>query len=331
MSANKTLNEPVVGMQFRCPRERGELFCLLTLGIVFAGGPQLKADERTDYIRKLEQQAIDYRKQMNAVKVVWKTNWPKYVQQPVYERMPEERTIWAKDDKLRCDLRRKTLDNREHITQKVITPDLLIHNYDDRGPVDLYTDKKLRPLNPAGDPYHPRLLGMFPWTVQSLEQFELGALFTRKDRQIIEIIRERDVGANLWKVTSKPTESRSTLTSWIDPEKGPSITRLKIMGSSGGNTGQDEVQVEYAKFGNAGIWYPARVSYRRTENGKLTFHEDTVTLAADFDSDIANDTFRLAGLDLPAGREVTVDVVHPCIWDGKQLISAVRPPNKKKR
>jgi hypothetical protein len=301
---------------------------LLSLGVLFATGFYLRADERTDNVRKLEQQAIDYRKQMNAVKVVWRTTWPKYVQQPVYEKLSEERTIWAKDDKLRCDLRWRSLDNREHLTQKVVTPDVWIQNYDDQRSADLYTDKKLRPLNPAGDLYHPRMLGMFPWTVHTLGQFELDGLFNRIDRQITDIVRDRDGGANVFRVSSKLTGSGSTVTVWIDPEKGPSITHIMIMWSSGGTKGQQEAQVEYAKFGQGGIWYPARVAYRRVENGTLTFHEDTATLAADFDSEIANDTFRLAGMDLPAGREVTVDVLYPCIWDGRQLRSAIRPPKR---
>jgi hypothetical protein len=328
MVPNKSNDAPLDGTDSACPSDRAGPFYLLTLGILFATAPQLSADEKTDYIRKLEQQAIDYRKQMNAVKVVWKTPWPKYVQQPVYEKIPEERTIWAKDDKLRCDLRRKTLDDHEHLTQKVITPDVWIQNYDDQRAADLYTNKKLRPLNPAGDVYHPRMLGMHPWTVHTLGQFELDGLFTRKDRQITDIARERNASANLFKVTSKLTGSGSTVTSWIDPEKGPSITRILCAWSGGGHQGQQEVQVEYGQFGKRGIWYPARVSYRRMENGTLTFHEETVTPAADFDSEVADGTFSLAGLDLPVGRQVTVDVVYPCIWDGKQLVSAIRPAKR---
>jgi hypothetical protein len=257
------------------------------------------------------------------MKVIWKITMPKYLAQPISEKFTREVTVWARDHNLRSDQRRKGPGAIDQLRQRIQAGDAVIDTINDRESVNFYHKSQSATSSP--DLFHPRQLGMFPWLTLGLGQFGLNDLFNRQDRQIVEVATQQSDGENLWKVTSKLEGPGSTVTVWIDPEKGPSVKRIVTLGSHDSHQYREELQAEYGRFGQRQIWYPSRVTFRQWNDDRLIVHEETVCELVDFDSDIPDATFKLQGLGLPRGREVLVDGSEPCIWDGNQLIGRARP------
>jgi len=293
-----------------------------SLTLVFLQGglaPTSFADDSIEYVRGLEQQAVAYRNQMDQMKVVWRIKTLKAARQPVYEQISHEVTVWAKGRKLRAEERREFADDSPQLEQRVLTEDYFIDTLDERFPVEL-TQQHDHPTQYAL--FHPRTLGTYATTTLTLDQHRVNEIFGRKDRQIQNVTKEQaSSGDEQWKAVSVLTGAGSTITTWIDPNKGPSVTRIVAAGA----LGQDELQITYSQYGSRRVWYPSKVSFQQWEGDKLIAHEETVTASADFDSDIPDSIFRLRDLGLRQGRKVLVDGVRPCYWNGEQLVDQLRP------
>ena len=215
-----------------------------------------------------------------------------------------------------------TRDNKR-FEQLVLTEDSFINTLDPRYPVEYL---RVRDHATEGWIFHPRILGMYPWTTQTLHQFTLNALFSPQDRKIVDVRKELQDGSEVWKVTSRRETFGSTVTVWIDPAKGPSVVRISSEGAQGEKSAHCDLELTCAKFGKKGYWYPAKVTYRSWDGKKLLHHEETATVSAEFDKEIPDSTFRLGSLGLPPGRAVLIDNWKKATWDGQELLDGISPP-----
>lgn len=254
---------------------------------------------------------------MTYERVVWHITVRKDAIQPIYEGIDTHATIWAKGRNLRTDLEEKT-QTRRQVQHLVLTADFFI---DTTAPPHAVRYDQTKDAQPKTALFHPRILGMFPAQTLTLGQFALGEVLSRKDRSIMGANMEVRGGANVLKITSKLAAAGTTVTCWIDPKKGPSIVRIE----GGDEEGREELDVNYAQFGERRLWYPSKVLYRSWIRGALVCEEETVTESADFDNVIPDSTFRLQSLELPAGRSVLVNGYRYSKWDGHELVDAPPP------
>jgi hypothetical protein len=273
--------------------------------------------------RELEKRAVAYRQSMDQMRVVWEITCLKDSLQPVREKVTDRLTIWAKGRKLRTDLQSNGPGKNERLEQYVLTENTFIDTLDTRLPVEFL---RVKDHPTQGYVFHPRILGMYPWTTVSLHQFSLNELFGRQDRIIRHVVKEERNGSEVWRVTSMLASRNVLFPSWIDPSKGPSVIGMVTESGDGKTKLRQELDVVCAKFGRRGVWYPQKVSYHYSDGKKVSSHEEIVTRTADFDTEIPDSTFQLAALGLPPGRSVLIDNWRNATWDGKKLIESIAPP-----
>lgn len=164
--------------------------------------------------------------------------------------------------------------------------------------------------------FDPRRLGMVPVLSGLLYLHDIDSLLGRADRRDVRV-DDGTLSGFTTKVLSFELFGGERVRYWIAPEAAYSVIRCEFEWDGG----VDVVESDLVHYPDAGVWFPSRVTYKRWEDGTVTQEEVVTVESAVFGGEIADETFELAGLDLPQGLIVyDISSQTSSTWDGSQLV-----------
>ncbi len=111
---------------------------------------------------------------------------------------------------------------------------------------------------------------------------------------------------------------------WISPSEQYAVKRAEIASTAGGRFWESRIEATGQVHQPSGIWFPTRCKYRQQIDGQLESEEVVDVRVISLNEKIPDETFTLAGMNLPVGLPVTDSrgVGDPLTmkWDGTQLV-----------
>jgi hypothetical protein len=179
-----------------------------------------------------------------------------------------------------------------------------------------------RSLAGSLDPvFDPRAIGM-----------ACGMLYDHESRTLSTAInnatwtnRTVTVGADGLLLLAATVPGWGTARCWIDPARGHNPVRFEEISSPTIPGAPKNVEVtrdiELAQDAVSGRWFPSRLRFRATHDGKPHMVEDIEVVSAEVDRPIDPKVFSLAGFGLPIGELVfEPGATKEQYWDGQRLV-----------
>jgi hypothetical protein len=156
--------------------------------------------------------------------------------------------------------------------------------------------------------------------VSGLSGKNLDEFMLRPDRKDLRM--EKDVlnGESVWKVTYKLVAAyEQEVRFWISPRQGYGMLRFESDRDFGSYRRTFKLLVDLSQYEQGGVWYPKKVVYQETKDGKLEEEEIASVEEAVFSREIPDETYSIAALNLSSDREFTVDG-RSMVWNGAKLV-----------
>lgn len=182
--------------------------------------------------------------------------------------------------------------------------------------------------------FDPRIIGVATQQVGAWWRIGLSDLLESQTLRTGAVRSDRLNDESVW-VIDAHYESGIDTRLWFSPEKGGSIVASRVEMDDNGTPFADVMSAKVAEYpaGNDQVWFPSEVhSYRELPDGRTS--ESLLRIeSAEFNLEIPEETFTLAGFDLPIGTHVAVPrseyvrlseksgaVQRQKKWDGTQLV-----------
>lgn len=289
-------------------------------GTAFGGADDLQGPPPD--ARALLEKAIDYRTKIDGGKVVMRVVTKRNVDQPVYERMGFEWTLAFRGKDVRCTMVETKPDGTIWSFRKLNTAKLYVDDSPTVGPAFIRNLKEHK--KPEGYLFHPRILGLVPSTVFSLDQFGVQRNLLPGD-YILGTTRLDRLGATpAWLCESRSKiDTRVSMRVWIAPQMDHAVLGVECdSGGVGGSLAVNRVESTYEKYGST--WFPKQVTLVEKRNGEIDYHQVTTVESATFGS-MPDREFTIDALGLVRGREFLIDATRTESWVGDKLVPS--PPS----
>ncbi len=218
------------------------------------------------------------------------------------------------ENKLRCDYHQ----GGEYVHKSVLSGDDFISHLSDSNTTGSFLVKMGSVLHHDGNfpgLFHPLVLGMVSASVGHLyshsEDTQVGRFLDRPSTVAF------DTNANAYRI-DYVFDDESTLRVWVDTERGYSVIRIERASQFQHERLLDAVSSEVVQ--RNGVWFPSKVTWRRSHGDALLVEEVLIIRDAVFNQDVDHVAFTLAGMDIPAGTHIQVVQNGSAIWDGSKMI-----------
>ncbi len=179
----------------------------------------------------------------------------------------------------------------------------------------------------------PRVVGL--QTAQSgfLWNYKLDTSLGSADRSAPTSEKTKWNGIDGYVVRFKQTTTGRKLTYWIVPSMDYSVVRVDFEITGKNVITTRSLKCEMEKHGKPGVWFPKSYVAEEYKGGKLTWSEKLAITDVKINEDLPVDTFRFAGMNIPAGRTIYGNALPTkrskiYQWDGKEIIEVDRAKNK---
>jgi hypothetical protein len=127
-----------------------------------------------------------------------------------------------------------------------------------------------------------------------------------------------DTNANAYRI-DYVFDDGSKLRFWIDPKRGNSVIRIERDSRFQQAELLDTVSSEIVQ--RNGVWFPTKVTWRRSHGDALLVEEILTIRDALFNKNVNHVGFTLAGMNVPAGTYIrTRPNTGSAIWEGSEII-----------
>ncbi|MGC1275935.1 MAG: hypothetical protein WBC44_19695 [Planctomycetaceae bacterium] len=171
----------------------------------------------------------------------------------------------------------------------------------------------------------PQTLGMSVNPPSSLAEDGLGRLLNRTNRLPTAVTQDEVDGVPARRIDYSRAgfEAVWKASVWIAPDQGHGLIRAVENFTIEGVEHAVEVRSKLKQYPDGGIWYPTETVTTMVDDGKL-FYRDTVTVKeAEFNRPIDPDEFTLKGLNLEVGRLIvdrSEGLPRGLDWDGEKAV-----------
>ena len=268
--------------------------------------------------RELEQKVLAYRRGLKSGHVVIRESNTKYRNGPAYLKIVRTYDLTFDGLKVRS-LATWTSPKNERVTRNISTESGAIENdYEDMPVIMKRTNE---PETRSKDAVHPWLLGLINGPISSFSSSTLDETF-RFSKGIAEptVIATRVGSDPAWQIVYDHPSIDLRASVVVVPNFGYGVTSIVFehVTKTGQRLPLDITTADYRAYGKH--WYPSKVVYRQHGKQGLAREEIMEVSSADFNISVDPNTFEIAGLGLPVGREVTTTDRFATVWNGDRLI-----------
>lgn len=168
----------------------------------------------------------------------------------------------------------------------------------------------------------PRLIGMVPISTANYPHHNLESVVGRPDRRKTSV-EDVEWNGDKCKLVRYTRNDGLVAKMWICPDKAFGIEKVQIEAGTSKAHYIDTVECALSKDNPAGIWFPESYTYTQHKDGKLTKKEHTRVNVVSLNKSLPADTFALAGIGVPAGKQVYFEGMHDngiAVWDGNRIV-----------
>ncbi|HZZ71253.1 MAG TPA: hypothetical protein VFE24_03315 [Pirellulales bacterium] len=180
--------------------------------------------------------------------------------------------------------------------------------------------EKLLDDDMTANPRDPLAIGMFPGFPEV--SVKINEYLTRTDRKDDTVTREqlgdREVFHLRW-----TRNNGSKFQFWISPSEGYSVVKAAVDFTVKRQRIGDMNDISVKQYGEgaAAVWYPEKIVFRRSVDGKLTPRETLTITEAVLNEPIDDKLFELASMKPNPGQQIYRDPPAKTeeIWDGEKI------------
>ena len=185
---------------------------------------------------------------------------------------------------------------------------------------------------------NPRWFGCLPDAIKNAEFYlsplEIYGSKPDKSTEYPKIVSDMRANVDCWKVDWKFVFRHQGMSTnvpcaiWVDKSDVSHILRVESHFEADGVLYVDGVDSESEKYQNK-IWFPTKLTYRRTEDGKVTESQDTQIRVVSLNEPLQPDTFSPKGIDfLKPGTPVSWNLERDrpaekveLVWNGREVVA----------
>ncbi|NQT11803.1 MAG: hypothetical protein HQ582_03580 [Planctomycetes bacterium] len=168
----------------------------------------------------------------------------------------------------------------------------------------------------------PRQLGMSPLGFENSVHFTLESLVGNPERRDVSLSTLGWKGKECQKVEYESLADGSRVRFWVAPSLAYSVVRLEQEWHAENKQYVDAVESEIREYESSGLFFPVKCVTQRHIDGQISSEQVVDVVEMQLNKPIANETFSLAGMDIPAGVSVARFPLRDdgLLWDGKDVV-----------